>query len=131
MSFSQAALSSAEIPPEYKSFKRKQEIDYSPKPEELMRIWMVYVGQGDGILIQLPAKEGDETIDIMVDGGPSNKSNNFGMRQFLEELYGDGQITIEHVVISHHDTDHIAGITRVLEADKIAVESIYHNGLAS
>lgn len=71
----------AATPPEYKSFGRAQKKDYTPKPEDLLRIWMIYVEQGDGLLIQLPPKfnydpdESDddttrsERIDVLIDGG--------------------------------------------------------------
>jgi len=42
------------LPNEYQTFKRTQSINYEPNEEELVRIWMIYVGQGDSILIQIP-----------------------------------------------------------------------------
>ena len=33
-------------PPEYKSFGRRQRIDYNPDQDDLMRIWVVYVVLG-------------------------------------------------------------------------------------
>jgi len=50
-------------------------------PSELLRIWVVYVGQGDGLVIQLPTRydydpdPGDdddvrsERVEILIDGG--------------------------------------------------------------
>ena len=133
----------AATPPEYKTFDRDQRIDYTPDPEELLRIWMVYVGQGDGLLIQLPPKynydpnPGDEDdapterIDILIDGGATPTQEASRMTAFIERLYGDGTATIEHVVITHHDQDHVSGLTYLLANSEFTVESIYHNGLAS
>lgn len=129
-------------PPNYKSFKRNQRIDYQPNPDNLMRIWIAYVGQGDGILIQLPPKcnydsdSGDnvtsrtETVDIMIDGGSHSRQNETLMENFLLRLY-DAPVTIEHAVLTHHDSDHVLGLTHILNGNPVGVESIYHNGLAS
>ena len=50
-----ASICSA-TPPEYSTFGRDQKAEYSPKPSELLAILVVYIGQGDGMLIQLPTK---------------------------------------------------------------------------
>ena len=109
--------------------------------EEVMRIWVIYVGQGDGILIQLPSKysydpdptDGDnartERIDILIDGGSYNEGDKTRMADFLLGLY-DRPI-IEHVVITHHDSDHVVGLTHIVADTQIAVQSVYHNGLAT
>lgn len=108
-----------------------------------MRIWIVYVGQGDGILIQLPGKynydpspddnieEKSERLDIMIDGGSSYSRNKTRMLEFLQSIYTEPSITIEHAVITHHDKDHIFGLTTILNGSTIAAQNIYYNGLAS
>ena len=130
-------------PPNYKSFlRRDQRTVYQPNPDDLMRIWMVYVGQGDGLLIQLPQKcnydrgsTGDdssktERVDVMIDGGSHKTENETLMESFLLNLY-DKPAIIEHAVITHHDSDHVKGLIHILTGNSIGVESIYHNGLAS
>ena len=127
-------------PPEYKSIPREQRITPPIEESELMRIWVVYIGQGDGILIQLPrshAYERDngseedsmiEFIDIMIDGGDSRAP----MGRFVERLYPEARHTvIEHAIITHHDQDHVYGLVGMLNAERFGVEHIYHNGLAS
>lgn len=130
-------------PPNYTTFKREQRPDYSPQPSEVLRIWMVYVAQGDGMLIQLPSKydydsdptdadnEKHERIDIVIDGGANPTSEAGRMTDFILNLYGGTAPTIEYVVISHHDQDHVAGITRLLRENGIVFGAVYHNGLAS
>ena len=107
-------------PPNYKSFKRDQRTNHQINPDDLMRIWIVYVGQGDGILIQLPGKcnydpdsaddvtSRTETVDIMIDGGSHSPQNETLMENFLLGLY-DAPAIIEHAVITHHDGDHVKG----------------------
>ncbi|MHC4475383.1 MAG: ComEC/Rec2 family competence protein [Planctomycetota bacterium] len=132
----------AGFPPEYKSFQRDQRIDYQPNPDDLMRIWMVYVGQGDGLLIQLPPRcnydpdPGDEissraeTVDVVIDGGSHRPQNETLMESFLLDLY-ESPVIIEHAVVTHHDADHVRGLIRILTREWVGVQSIYHNGLAS
>ncbi len=105
---------------------------------DLLRVWVIYVGQGDAILIQIPprfATNGaptDEVVDVLVDGGPSGKQ----LQVFLKALYPQSTgnqtpTTIEHVVLTHHDSDHVTGLTGLLKSRHFDVRNIYHNGLAS
>jgi len=130
-------------PPSYSTFGRDQRINYSPKKNDLMRIWIVYVGQGDGILIQLPPKydydpnpedsvdEKTEHVDIMIDGGSFSSKNKTKMLDFLQSLYSFKPLIIEHTIITHHDLDHIRGLISILKEPSITVHNIYQNGLAS
>lgn len=100
------------------------------------------MGQGDGILIQLPQRYSydpdpdddddarTERLDVLIDGGAFKSDNTTRMRDFLFSLYGPDDVTIEHAVITHHDQDHVLGLTRILESPSISIEAIYHNGLA-
>ncbi len=67
------------------------------------------VGQGDAILIEEPGN-----IQILVDGGPSNA--------ILSKLGSEmpwGDKTIELVVITHPDKDHVSGLVDVLSRYKV------------
>ncbi len=137
------AVSALATPREYKTFRREQRKDYSPDPRSLLRIWITYVGQGDGILIQLPtrynydtgpgdaAQPDSERIDVLVDGGSYYAGNQPLMGQFIRQLYPNDTPVIEHAVITHHDSDHITGLTRLINDDVARVETFYHNGLVS
>ncbi len=130
-------------PPDYKTFRREQIVNYSPDRNDLLRIWIVYVGQGDGILIQLPPKfnydpntddeidEKTEHTDILIDGGSFNSRNKTKMLEFLQTLYTFSSLTIEHAIITHHDADHVRGLISIIKEPTIATQYIYHNGLAS
>ena len=125
--------------PVYKTIKREQRASYAPKIEDLMRIWIVFVDQGDGILIQLPNKYrynlaqsgGSEVVDVLVDGGSFDVDNENLMKNFLHSIYPQSPITIEHMILSHHDSDHVRGLTRILLDPSIEVPHIYHSGSAS
>ncbi len=130
------------LPPNYISFNRTQAIAPKISESEILRIWMIYVGQGDGILIELPDsydterldnETGDDVTDptnILIDAGSYYSGNSDRAAAFLNSLYREGT-TIEHAIISHHDSDHVKGLTAILEDDSITVGEVYHNGLAS
>ncbi len=132
-------------PPEYTTFGREQRVSYSPDPQSVLRIWMVYVGQGDGILIQLPTKynydpnpndndsERSERIEVVVDGGPGSNADagSCSMAEFITQLYGEATPRIEHIVITHHDEDHVGGITKLLAESDFSFGAVHHNGLVS
>lgn len=129
-------------PPEYKTFERQQQIEYEPNAADVLRIWVVNVGQGDALLVQLPTKfdyiaaeemaddGARERIDILVDGGPGAESGARTIGEFLALLYPDATPVVEYAVITHHDEDHVAGITALLEAGT-PIANLYHNGLAN
>ena len=125
-------------PPAYVTFERRQQVDYEPDPMSLVRIWVAFVEQGDGILIQLPRKSnyimGDgesERIDVLVDGGSRPASESWRIGKLVRDLYGQSPTTIEHAIVTHHDQDHVVGITNLLNDERVDFETIYHNGLAS
>ena len=115
------------LPNEYQTFKRTQSIDYKPNEDELVRIWMFYVGQGDSILIQIPESLTglSEPYDVLIDAGPNDK-----LAKAIKKLY-PGKAIIENFVISHHDNDHVAGLSHLVKNDDLTIEHVWHNGLVS
>lgn len=74
---------------------------YVPQPR--LRVSVLTIGQGDSILIQGPTG-----IDMLVDGGPDHSV----LRQLPKEL-GLFDRSIDIVVETHPDKDHIAGLSDV------------------
>jgi beta-lactamase superfamily II metal-dependent hydrolase len=131
-------LSLHAAPPAYSTFKRTQQLNHEPNPAELLRIWMIYVGQGDGLLIQFPRKYdydpgngSRERVDLVIDGGANPISDTHRLTDFISQMYDGESPIIEYAVITHHDQDHVAGLTALLEKSAVEVDTIYHNGLAS
>ncbi len=88
-----------------------------------LKVFFVDVGQGDGAIIESPNGR------MLIDGGPSN---NF--HAFMRYLYGptierEGVVHFDAVVVSHPDTDHFNGLTKVLKDPKFTFGTIYHNGI--
>lgn len=90
-----------------------------PQPDTL-EIHFLDVGQGDAILIESPSG-----IDMLIDGGPDRSV----MRKLPGEL-GIFDRTIDIVLATHPDKDHIAGLADVLDKYKVSylIESgVEHN----
>ncbi len=71
-------------------------------------LWVTFldVGQGDAILIQTP-----DGVDVLIDGGPDAD-----VLHELRSVLGVFDSTIDMVVGTHPDKDHIGGLVSVLEA---------------
>lgn len=78
---------------------------YIELPLEENRLTFCDVGQGDAILIQ-----GKSSLQILVDTGPDNK-----VLTCLEEKMPFWDKTIELVVLTHPDLDHIGGFLAVTD----------------
>lgn len=67
-----------------------------------LRVTLLDVGQGDGILVQLP---GGRTI--IVDGGPTKGA-------LIDHLSARGIDSVDYAVLSHAHDDHYSGLTEAL-----------------
>lgn len=81
-----------------------------------MNVHFIDVGQGDSILIQTP---GNKTI--LVDGGPQEAGKK--VTSYLQDLEID---TIDLVIATHPDFDHIGGLIPIMKNFK--VKQIIDNG---
>src|SRR5688572_7930264 len=106
--------------------------------QQRLRIWLINVGQGDAILVELPesvslalGNPAGDPVNLLIDGGASPINLARKTPEFLHRLYGPHGATIEHMVLTHHDRDHVVGLTRVLEDETIAVANVYVGGLAA
>lgn len=74
-------------------------------PDGKLHIVFCDVGQGDGIYIRFPGGK-----DMVVDGGPNNS-----ILQCLSDHMPFWDRTIDMVLLTHPDADHLTGILSVLE----------------
>ena len=72
-------------------------------------ITMLDVGQGDGIFFRFP-----DGTNILLDGGSSSRSE-VGKYVLLPAVKYYGASTLDYVIITHMDEDHISGIKEILE----------------
>lgn len=80
-----------------------------PAPQQL-EVLCMDVGQGDGALLRMP----DGTV-CLIDGGSSSESG-LWEQQISQTLKYYGIRTVDAVLLSHADQDHISGIAGFLEA---------------
>ncbi len=89
----------------------------------LLRVTHIAVGQGDATLIQLP--QGDAWL---IDGGGRVGRGRFdpGRAQVVPALLGAGVRSLDTVVATHGDADHVRGLHAVLE--RFPVRRLLWNG---
>ncbi|MFH1404732.1 MAG: MBL fold metallo-hydrolase [Patescibacteria group bacterium] len=81
-----------------------------------LHIWFFDVGQGDAIFITTPQGK-----QILVDGGPSSS-----VLKKLEGVMWPWDRSIDAIIITHPDADHVSGLVDVLE--RYEVDMIYETG---
>jgi competence protein ComEC len=79
-------------------------------PDDKLHVSFLDVGQGDAILIQTPNGQ-----DILIDGGPDPQKINLELSKKLP--FWDR--TIDLVVCTHSQADHITGLVEVLQRYKV------------
>mgnify|MGYP001619544675 CR=1 FL=1 len=77
--------------------------------DSFLHVYFLDVGQGDGILINFNGNQ------VLIDGGPDNK-----VLQELGRVMPFNDRSIDLVVLTHPDADHINGLIKVLERYEIA-----------
>ena len=87
-------------------------INFIPKD---LKIYFVDVGQGDCTFIVTPKNK-----TILIDGGGSlSDSFDVGKKTLIPYLLDRGYASLDYVMISHFDQDHVGGILTVLEGLKV------------
>ena len=118
--------------------------------EPLLEVYVIDVGQGDGILVVTP-----EGHNIMVDGGNIRSSQNGGKNaadfvdwKFVKDYVSftdrddpeNTKIQLDAMIASHNDIDHFGGLFDLidqdekdkaeLDASEVTAEVVYHAGLS-
>ena len=73
-----------------------------------LEVHFIDVGQGDCILIQLP-----DYKNVLIDGGPNNPND------VINYLKGENVTTIDYLLATHSDADHIANMKEIFEAFEV------------
>ena len=87
----------------------------SPPPSGSLSVSFIDVGQGDGILVQAGGE------DYLIDAGRAEEGPNV-----VDFLRGRGVESLEGIVVSNPDADHIGGFLDVFDA--FEVETVYVSG---
>lgn len=96
------------------------------RTDPVLELYFIDVGQGDSTFIVTPARK-----KILVDGGSNDRAMRFlAWKYRLWEVNRDSPITIDLLVVSHADDDHIGGLIQLISNPKIKIKKIIHSGLA-
>jgi len=88
------------------------------RPSGLLIVTALDVGQGDAIYIRTPGGN-----DILIDGGPANGR----VLEALERHLSPSNRTLELVVLTHPDADHVGGLPDV--AEKFSIPRALETGV--
>ncbi|WP_060680227.1 ComEC/Rec2 family competence protein [Virgibacillus halodenitrificans] len=89
---------------------------YSKERQMDMEVHFIDVGQGDSILIQTPQNK-----NILIDGGPPDAGE-----RIVSYLKKEGIKSIDLLVVTHPDVDHIGGLPHVM--GQIPIKKIVDSG---
>lgn len=96
---------------------------FSVKPNEIMKVYFLDVGQGDAIFVEAP--NGNQ---ILIDGGADA-----GVLRELGRVMGFFDRSIDIVLATHPDQDHIGGLPLVMERYKVGnfIDSVAESDTSS
>jgi beta-lactamase superfamily II metal-dependent hydrolase len=83
-----------------------------------IQVSFIDVGEGDAALIQ-----NSDGYNILIDGGKASAGSTV-----VAYLRNNGVFSLDAMVASHPDSDHIGGLITVLEATDITVDTVIYNG---
>lgn len=115
--------------------------------ESLLEIYIIDVGQGDGVLVKCPDPNKSKLgKHLLIDGGymrakqPTKKNAADFVDWKFHREYGLDKITIDDMIVSHCDADHYGGlwdlvnqnpeIRKEIDCDEVEVKNFYHAGVS-
>ena len=99
------------------------------RPDPLLKVRFIDVGQGDGAMVETPAGK-----ILLIDGGEEEHLRRYVNVAFAHVLR-TRPLDCAAIVVTHGDADHFAGLTRLLEGTRgqgspmVSSERVFHNGL--
>ncbi len=94
------------IRPIHNPFQQAQSSPPHAKPVDPLKIFVIDIGQGDATLIMGPTGQ-----TLLIDGGPATA----GHAHVLPFLQEQGVESINTMIATHYDADHISGLVEVLK----------------
>ncbi|MCC6543823.1 MAG: DNA internalization-related competence protein ComEC/Rec2 [Nitrospirae bacterium] len=98
---------------------------FSKPDKEMMRVTFLDVGQGDSAIIEFPGRK-----FMVVDGGGTfSDTFDIGRAVVAPYLWNKGIRSIDYMVLSHPQRDHVGGLIYLL--DQFHVSEVWSNGITS
>ena len=88
-----------------------------------LEMYFLDVGQGDAAFVVTP-----NDTKILVDGGLRDRALGFLIWKYRLDV-PNNTVNIDHLFLSHADSDHVEGLIPLLNHPQITVSNIYHNGI--
>jgi beta-lactamase superfamily II metal-dependent hydrolase len=107
----------------------------------VMKFSMVDVQQGDGMIIETPPDEKDETRIIFIDGGDNKLFARHAAARFRHRhSTSEARLPVDLVLVTHGDADHFEGLSEIHRSETeegisdrkrlfIHPARVFHNGL--
>ena len=89
-----------------------------------LEMYFLDVGQGDAAFVVTPNNK-----KILVDGGLRDRALGFLVWKYHLHKQNTS-VTIDYLILSHGDIDHVEGLIPILKHRKIHINNILHNGIA-
>ena len=90
-----------------------------------LEVYIIDVGQGDATFIVTP-----QNRKILIDGGKGNEAFQFLVWKYRLDHPNPQPVTIDLLVVSHVDEDHLVGLVNIVQHPFIHVREIVHSGIA-
>jgi beta-lactamase superfamily II metal-dependent hydrolase len=91
--------------------------------ERMLELYFLDVGQGDAAFAVTP-----NGTRILVDGGLRERALGFLIWKYRLDIPAN-RVQIDHLFLSHADSDHVEGLIPLLNHPQIDVLNVYHNGI--
>ena len=88
-----------------------------------LEMYFLDVGQGDAAFIVTPNNR-----KILVDGGLKKRALGFLIWKYRLDR-PNTRVTLDYLILSHADADHVQGLVPILNHPRIRVKHILHNGI--
>ncbi|MCZ6860291.1 MAG: MBL fold metallo-hydrolase [Alphaproteobacteria bacterium] len=88
-------------------------------------MYFLDVGQGDAAFIVTP-----NNTKILVDGGLRDRALGFLIWKYRLDQ-SNTSVTIDDLILSHADADHVRGLIPILNHPRIRIKRILHNGIGT
>lgn len=114
---------------------------FRTREKGVMRFSMVDVQQGDGMIIETPPDENDQTRIIFIDGGDNKLFARHAAARFRHRRgTSKAPLEVDLILVTHGDADHFEGLSEIRKSETekgiserkrlfIHPARIYHNGL--
>ncbi|HLL77844.1 MAG TPA: hypothetical protein VK421_21485 [Pyrinomonadaceae bacterium] len=84
----------------------------------VLKFSMVDVQQGDGMIIETPPDENDETRIVFIDGGDNKLfARHIAARFQHRKSAADNPLPVDLILITHGDADHFEGLTEIEKSE--------------